>query len=174
MTDHLTHAEPAAADAPDASSPRADEHRAERHRASEGRWRRMRGPLIFAGALAGCTAAISLADPSSSGVYPPCPTKLLTGLDCPACGGLRATYALAHGHLGQAADRNLLFFLAVPLIGIAFALALVSGWRGEPTRISAWAQRHGRALTRAGLVAIVAFTVLRNIPGVPYLSSDLG
>lgn len=138
------------------------------------RWRRLRAPLAFAGAIAGCTLAISMADPSTSGVYPPCPTKLLTGLDCPACGGLRATYALAHGRLGEAADRNLLFFLAVPLIAVAFVVALVGAWRGTPTSIAQWVNRHSRPLTWIGLAAMVVFTVARNIPGVPYLSSDLG
>ncbi len=138
------------------------------------RWRRLRAPLAFAGAIAGCTLAISMADPSTSGVYPPCPTKLLTGLDCPACGGLRATYALAHRRLGEAADRNLLFFLAVPLIAVAFVVALVGAWRGTPTSIAQWVNRHSRPLTWIGLAAMVVFTVARNIPGVPYLSSDLG
>lgn len=49
-----------------------------------------------------------------------CPFRLLTGLQCPGCGGQRAAYALLHGHLMEALRCNLFLVYAGP-----YALALV-------------------------------------------------
>ena len=49
-----------------------------------------------------------------------CPFKLLTGLQCPGCGGQRAAYALLHGHVMEAIHYNLFLVYAGP-----YALALV-------------------------------------------------
>ena len=56
------------------------------------------GRLAGLAAAVGAVAYVGLADPGS-GVhpYPACPSRLLLGLDCPACGGLRGTHDLLHG-----------------------------------------------------------------------------
>lgn len=54
--------------------------------------------------------------------FPLCPFKLLTGLPCPGCGGLRAANALIHGEVSLALYTNplscllVLFFAMFPLL----------------------------------------------------------
>lgn len=53
-------------------------------------------------------------NPATHPFMPKCPFKLLTGLDCPGCGGQRAVYALLHGHLIEAVKANLYLVYAGP------------------------------------------------------------
>lgn len=105
----------------------------------------------------GALAYVGIADPHRPGsFFPPCPFKLLTGWNCPACGGLRMTYDLLHGNLAAAVTDNVFLLTALP------ALALVLLWR----------RRTGRPLVTKALyvlviVAAIAWTVLRNMPGFP-------
>jgi hypothetical protein len=110
-------------------------------------------------AVAGATAYVGLVDPSGRGVYPLCPSRLLFGVDCPACGGLRGTHDLLRGHVGQALDHNLLLpgFLAVLGVALALWLLPVVGRPAGSLRLPRWAT--------VGAVALVAaFTVARNLP----------
>ncbi len=63
----------------------------------------------------GACAYIATVDPNHSSAYPQCPTKLLTGLDCPLCGATRAVHSLLQGDLVGAMDHNLLFVLLLPV-----------------------------------------------------------
>lgn len=94
------------------------------------RSRRLVAPLAV-GALTLCAAAyVGLVDPNEPGHYPLCPTKALTGLDCPGCGGLRATHALFTGDLVGALDHNAYVVLVViPLAVVAWVAWLVRCWR---------------------------------------------
>jgi hypothetical protein len=95
------------------------------------RSRRLVAPLAL-GAVALCaTAYVGLVDPNEPGHYPLCPTKALSGLDCPGCGGLRATHALVTGDLVGALDHNAFVVLVVlPLAVAAWVAWLVRCWRG--------------------------------------------
>lgn len=55
-------------------------------------------------------------NPSTSGFYPPCPTKYLLGIECPGCGSLRASHALLHGRIAKAWHLNPMLLLAIPFI----------------------------------------------------------
>ena len=55
-------------------------------------------------------------------LYPPCPSKLLLGVDCPGCGGLRGTHDLLHGDVAGALDHNLLLIPFLAMLGYF-------GWR---------------------------------------------
>jgi hypothetical protein len=139
-------------------------------------------PLAVAVATVAATAYVGLVDPNQPGHYPLCPTKALTGLDCPFCGGLRATHALAHGDLGSAIDHNALVALViVPALVIAWFVWLRRAWLGTPTTqppeptTSAGGPGETRsrlqpALVWSAVALVVAFTVLRNIDGVPVLA----
>jgi hypothetical protein len=136
------------------------------------RARRLLGPLAFGAALFAATAYLGAVDPNEPGHYPLCPTKALTGLDCPFCGGLRAMHSLAHLDLVGAVSHNAFVVLVVlPLAVLAWATWLVRAWRGPAPRPPA---RLAEVLTRPAvmwsLVAVmVAFMVLRNIDSVPAL-----
>jgi hypothetical protein len=122
-------------------------------------------------AAAGVTAYVGVVDPSAAGAYPTCPSRLVLGIDCPACGGLRGTHDLLNGDLGGALDHNLLLPLLLAAHAVAFALWL-RPLAGRPPR---WP-----SLPRGSLVALAAvaavFTLLRNLPvaGLTYLGSGAG
>jgi hypothetical protein len=128
----------------------------------------MRSPLLVgAGGLLAC-GYVYAADPSQpGGFYPPCPTKVFTGLDCPFCGGLRATHSLLHGDVAAAIDYNALVVLVVlPLTVALFIGWSVQRWRGRPFTVSVpwW-------VTTAAVTAAIGFTVVRNVPGMPWGTS---
>ena len=113
---------------------------------------------VGAGVLAlGALGYVGLVDPHRPGaLFPACPFKLLTGWNCPACGGLRMTHDLLHGDLSAAVVDNVFLLIGLPV------LALWGFWR----------RRHvQRAFTPVVLVVIavtaLVWTVVRNLPGFP-------
>ncbi len=119
-------------------------------------------------AVVGVTAYVGLVDPSEGGAYPLCPSRVLLGIDCPACGGLRGTHDLLRGDVVAALDHNLLLPLWLAIYAVLFAtwlLPLIG--RASPTL------RPPRWLLVAGIVIAGAFTVLRNLPvaGLEFLAS---
>ena len=134
------------------------------------RLRRVRAPLVAGGAaLAGC-AVLALVDPNTPGRYPTCPTKLLTGLDCPFCGGLRCVRALVSGDLGAAADHNLLVVLLAPVAVVAWLAWLVSRWTDRPMPT---VPLPPRLVLWSSVALVVAWSVLRNLPVGAYFGSGL-
>lgn len=65
-------------------------------------------------------AALRIFDPSTSSIFPPCPTNALTSLHCPGCGTLRALHALLRGDLGEAFSQNTLAVIFLPILPIAY------------------------------------------------------
>ena len=126
------------------------------------RARRLASPLAIGGVAALASLALRLRDPHVAGAWGGCPTKLLTDLDCPLCGSLRAVNDLTHLDVGAALSSNLVFVLAVPLILFLWGRRLVACWRGgaamQPLTVPAWAWV-------GGLAALGVFTVARNLPG---------
>ncbi len=149
------------------------------------RLRRMAWPVIGATATVGAAFFIRAVDPNNGG-YPFCPLKAVTGLDCPACGGLRCVHALMNGDIGTALDQNLIAVVVLPMIVIWAAFALAARWRGDDAvgaNSSADVDAQGNAALKANalrilwvglIVATIVFTVLRNVPGVPFLPSGVG
>jgi Protein of unknown function (DUF2752) len=121
-----------------------------------------RGRGLCIGALATAALAyVAVVDPHRPGaLLPPCPTKLLTGLDCPACGGLRLTHDLLHVNLSAAVQDNLFLLLSIP------GLAVVSwrSWR-KGGKVGAVEIPKRAAIGIAGIA--LAWMVVRNLPGWP-------
>ncbi|MGI8793867.1 MAG: DUF2752 domain-containing protein [Acidimicrobiales bacterium] len=93
-----------------------------------------------------------------------CPLLALTGLDCPFCGGTRATLQLAQGDVAAALDFNLVWVLVAPLVAYlvgAWVLARLGGPRLPAFVITPRVQR-------AAFVALLAFMVVRNLPIAPF------
>ena len=113
---------------------------------------------LGSGALAvGALTYIGLVDPHQPGaLFPACPFKLLTGWNCPACGGLRMTHDLLHGNLSAAVVDNVFLLIGLPLLAV---WSVLRRRRGQ------------RVFTPAALIVItisaIAWTVLRNLPGFP-------
>jgi hypothetical protein len=126
---------------------------------------RRAGPWLGLAAAAVGVLTVALIDPNRPGRYPTCPFLAVTGHYCPGCGALRAVHALAHGDLGEALARNPLLVLAVPLVAgiwVAWARRSVTGrpraWLAPP-----W-------LLWSLLALVLAFWVLRNLPGATLLA----
>lgn len=107
-------------------------------------------------AVAGC-AYVATHDPyDSASAFPVCPTQFITGLSCPACGGLRMMRSLLHSDVRGAAAANAFLLVLVP---VAITLWLL-WWR------AALRGKDSPPLTPAvskGLLGIaVVWTVLRN------------
>jgi hypothetical protein len=111
--------------------------------------------------LAGC-AALAVVDPSGGPTI--CPFKLLTGLDCPGCGGTRAAHQLFTGHLGAAADLNVLALVGIPLVLAALFVSLTAAFGGPRWRSFTFSS----TWTRVALVVVAVFWVVRNLPGAPF------
>ncbi|MDE6090873.1 MAG: DUF2752 domain-containing protein [Duncaniella sp.] len=106
---------------------------------------------------AGLLALYFFAEPSS-GLYPRCAFKMLTGLSCPGCGSQRAVHALLHGDLGSAFAYNALFIIEIPLIGLLL-LSRIPRLRGSRLQriLSA------RVFILSILFTIIIWTIVRNI-----------
>ena len=124
----------------------------------------VRRHLVVGASVAAAAALVALHDPHTPGAYGFCPFHALTGLWCPACGGLRATNDLAHLRLGAAWSENALWVVAAPAVVVGWLVVLARRARGLPPRpVPAWAQV-------AGLTLVVVFGVLRNLPAFAWLA----
>ncbi len=137
-------------------------------------------PAIVGGAVGLATAYTAWQDPNQGGgLFPGCPLRELTGLDCPGCGGTRAVHALTHGDIGAALDHNAVITVLLPLVAVAWGLWLlrsvqITRARRRGTDPPTWpaALRVPHLSHRAWLGVIgflVAFAVARNISAVPAL-----
>lgn len=118
---------------------------------------RLYGALGTGAVLVGGLAYVGLRDPHQPGfLFPGCPFRLLTGWNCPACGGLRMTHDLLHGDVAAAVVDNVFLLVGLPLLAVWL---LVRWRRREPLMPTS-------AMVTI-LVAAVAWTVVRNWPGFP-------
>ncbi|GAA2802677.1 DUF2752 domain-containing protein [Mycolicibacterium pallens] len=120
---------------------------------------------IGTGALAvGALAYVGFADPHRPGsLFPPCPFRLLTGWNCPACGGLRMTHDLLHGDVGAAIVDNVFLLVGLPLLAIWAIWRIRRGERAFPPS----------AIVMVA-VAALSWTVIRNLPGFPLVPTLIG
>jgi len=138
------------------------------------RFRRMLWPVVGVASLAGATAYLAAVDPNSPGHYPICPLKALTGLDCPACGGLRCVHDLTHGDIVGALDQNLLAVILLPIVAVLLAVFVFRRWTGKTQEVTDAALRRSQYIV-FGLIAVgIVFSVVRNLPFVPFLGSGIG
>ncbi|MBI3690767.1 MAG: DUF2752 domain-containing protein [Mycolicibacterium aromaticivorans] len=120
---------------------------------------------VTTGALAiGALTYVGIADPHRPGsLFPPCPFRLLTGWNCPACGGLRMTHDLLHGDVAAAVVDNVFLLVGLPLLALWAIWRIRRGERAFP-------------LSAIGVIAVAAisWTVIRNLPGFPLVPTLIG
>jgi len=117
-------------------------------------------------AAVGAATALATVDPNQPGHYPGCPFLLVSGLYCPGCGSLRAVHDLLHADLAGALARNPLAVAAVPFL----VYALVAAWAAALGRRPPSLTTVPAPVIWGLLVVVVAFGVLRNVPGWSWLS----
>lgn len=136
------------------------------------RWRRMVPPLAAGAGVIAATTYIKFVDPNQPGHYLVCPTRWLFGFDCPGCGGLRATHALANGDIAGAMDHNLLFVVLVPFLIAGWAVWMYRSWTGRRPALTPRRESLARVVPVALVAVCLVFAVVRNF--VPYLGSGVG
>jgi Protein of unknown function (DUF2752) len=123
---------------------------------------------LTACACAGAMAFLYAVDPNRHAVYPQCLLYNATGIYCAGCGATRAVHALLHGRVIEALHDNALFVAALPLLLYVAGSYALAAWRAD-----AWPEISvdGRKLLWRGLaifLLMIAFMVLRNLPGRPF------
>lgn len=111
---------------------------------------------IIAGvaALGVAIAALWLFDPEESSRMPRCWWHALTGLQCPACGTMRAVHACLHGRFSAAIRYNYMLPVYLPLAAAVVALLV-----GRPrSRLIA-------PLSLALALLLLAWMIVRNCIG---------
>jgi hypothetical protein len=124
--------------------------------------------VLAACACGGASAFLYAVDPNRHAVYPQCLLYNATGIYCAGCGATRAVYALLHGRVIEALHDNALFVAALPLLLYVAGSYALATWRAN-----AWPAIpvDGRKLARRGIaifLLMIAFMVLRNLPGWPF------
>jgi hypothetical protein len=133
-------------------------------RPAAGWYRRHLFAVVGVGAvLAAAVGYIGLVDPHKpDSIFPICPFRLITGLNCPACGALRMVHDVLHGDLAAAINDNVWLLVGVPLL---------AGWM--------LLRRRGGELpltlptAAAVMITLLAWTVVRNLPGFPLVPTLL-
>src|SRR5271166_1474676 len=107
---------------------------------------------------------LELFDPATSGIFPPCPFRYLTGWYCPGCGSLRAIHQLLHGNLREAWAMNPLTVVLLPFLTYGLASSALFELRGQalpqPFLRASW--------IRALCAVIILFGIARNLPMHPF------
>lgn len=126
---------------------------------------RLRAPGAVALAATGLAAALVLRDPHVDGAWGWCPFLLLTGVPCPACGGMRAANDLLHGRFAEAAGSNLYAVGTAALGALAFTAWTVASATGRDLGL----RRHVPGLLLAWFAGLVVFGALRLLPALSAL-----
>ena len=126
-------------------------------------------PAMTLGAVAGGCLAIAAWNPTDTGPTV-CWSQAVFGVDCPFCGGLRCVNSLMHGDWLAAADHNVVLAVALPIIALALVVWLVRSIQDRPMP-TLWptSARGSLVLGIAAIVFLVAFTVVRNVDGSPWM-----
>lgn len=136
------------------------------------RARRMLAPMLTLGGSALALGYLRFVDPNNPGHYPVCPTRALFGIDCPGCGGLRATHDLLCGDVAGALDHNVLIVVFIPVAIFLWVRWALRAWRGRTPQTTVSQFRRRNQVMIVALVLLLVFGVVRNF--VPYLGSGLG
>ena len=105
---------------------------------------------------------------ASTGVGLPCPFRMITGWNCPLCGGTRMGDALLHLDIGAAFAYNPVALLGLVVLATVAVLWMVQLARGPAVRLPKLV-RYRLAAVRptvwlaAGVIGIVGYTILRNL-----------
>jgi len=100
-------------------------------------------------------------NPIDHAIFPQCPIKHFTGLDCPGCGSQRAIHYLLNGQLRTSFYQNPLLFFLAPYLLLGFYLELIP----RPTQRELKLRKiiYSYRAIQILFAVIILFTILRNI-----------
>ena len=127
--------------------------------------RRMTATALWV-SLAGTSAYLYFFEPGKTGVFPVCPFRALTGLNCPGCGTTRGLHQLLHGNVIAAFEFNPLTMLLLPVA----AYALVSYTRSSITARPLPQFHIPTKYVWLCVVVVLGFWVFRNTALYPFPS----
>jgi hypothetical protein len=125
----------------------------------------LRAPLAVGAAGAALAAALLVRDPHVPGFWPTCPILALTGVPCPACGGLRAAQDLLTGQWGAALSSNAYAVLTGLLVMGGYAAWLAAAAQGRRPR---WLDRLP-VMTLVWAGGLLLFGAVRLLPALSAL-----
>jgi hypothetical protein len=123
--------------------------------------KRWQTPVGLGAGVAVATLALRLRDPHQGGSWGFCPSRALTGIDCPLCGGLRAVNDLTHGDIGAAWYSNALLVGSAPVLVALWIWWLVASLTGRPAPSE---HKWAKGFLWAYGALIVFFWIFRNTP----------
>ena len=100
-------------------------------------------------------------NPSTSGWFPKCPFKMLTGWLCPGCGSQRAIHSLLHLDIAQAFHYNAFLVCCIPLL-ILLAVADFYRTRAPRFYLIIYSARNIWIF----LDIVLCWTIGRNLAGI--------
>jgi len=123
--------------------------------------------LTYLGCFFGYGLALS-ALYATTGIGAPCLFRMLTGWQCPFCGGTRMGAALLHGDIGTAFRYNplvLVGLMALAVVGLAWTVEVVGGPRVRPPKgvTAKLARVHPTRWLVLGLTIAAVYTLARNL-----------
>lgn len=129
-------------------------------------------PATAAAAGAGYLGVVAAIDPFRPMALG-CPVHGLTGGFCPGCGSTRAVHELLHGDI---AGSLVCHPLVLPLLGLV--IYLWASWfarrnAGDERRAPSWTRSPTQLPAAIPVLIVVAFvtlTVVRNVPGLEWLT----
>lgn len=98
----------------------------------------------------------------------PCMFRLITGYACPGCGITRLFMALLHGDISLAFSQNPVVFVLLPVWAAAalIRIFLNPSWMAKGSKAE-------KLFLFATVGILLAFAVLRNIPGMEFLLPEV-
>lgn len=130
-------------------------------------WWKLLPPVVVVALVAGVYFVAQYEPVANKRYYPQCQFKQKTGLDCPGCGGLRATHAITNGRIMEAFRFHPGFVLSLPILGYLFVL-----WIGEWRRIGEMPVPFVQPECNRPLIVVavlfISFGIVRNIPIKPF------
>lgn len=124
-------------------------------------------PAALLTCFAGAATFVVATDPTDDVGTTTCAFKLVTGFDCPGCGGTRAFFYLLHGNIPEAARNHAIALFAAP-----FLVLMYLTWAGRrmfPKLRERVPQFRITAVHATWfLIAWAIFWVVRNLPFAPF------
>lgn len=114
-------------------------------------------PLVFAG----LAIIYRVFNPDLTAIFPQCPFRLVTGLECPGCGSQRAVHYLLNFNLLSAFRENALLVVSIPYLIGGFFLDNVQ--TSKSCLLNLKNRFYGRTAIWIVFVTIISFWIVRNL-----------